>query len=237
MGLFKEQIEGLLNYLEKRQSHGSLKEYQSSSSSLWQEHSSLVLKEDTAIELGGFGNSSLFLLLWTEQAKVLHPNRISLIGPDLAKTGQTNLPFAQIVLVKGDFQDQYESYQDLRDVIFDIRLSGISTRIWPDKHQIWCRVSKEAMDNGFNLIRYGEVLSSKLNSLEMVHEVELIFVTSRQEIDFLRPIAEKTQDIVEALIKMYQEMNFDCETCEYNQICDEVEELTKIRERLKEKRI
>ena len=38
------------------------------------------------------------------------------------------------------------------------------------------------------------------------------------------------------MIKMYEEMNFDCETCEYVEVCEEVVELKQIRERLKEER-
>ena len=64
----------------------------------------------------------------------------------------------------------------------------------------------------------------------------LFIVGEQEELDLLRPAAEKARDVVEALIKMYEEMNFDCESCEYLEVCDEVAELRLIRDRLKGER-
>ena len=66
--------------------------------------------------------------------------------------------------------------------------------------------------------------------------MELVFITDQEELKRLKKPAEKVQDIVEALIKMYEEMHFDCETCEYQEVCEEVAGLKEIRDRLREKR-
>ena len=65
-----------------------------------------------------------------------------------------------------------------------------------------------------------------------------LFVRSlrQRRVEGLSAPAEKVMDIVEALIKMYEEMNFDCDECEYVDVCDEVVELRQIRERLKSER-
>lgn len=237
MGLFREPLQQILSYRHRAGAAGKLREFEYNRFMVWPEKKSLVLQEDTRIELGS-STASLFLILWTgDQSTALEHGRISLVGPDLGEVDEARIPFIQIVLVKGQFDDQYETYRELRDMIFDTRPEGVSTRIWPDRQKIWCRISKEAMAQGFNLIRYGNTLIKNLNSLEGVDAVEIFFITGaagKQE--QLRTIAEKVQGIVEALLKMYEEMNFDCEDCEYNEVCAEVTTLRDIRERLRKER-
>jgi len=63
--------------------------------------------------------------------------------------------------------------------------------------------------------------------------VEVLFVTSSPgDVERLSGAAADARRIIEAMMKMYEEKNFDCETCEYSDVCDEVMELKKIREKL-----
>jgi CO dehydrogenase/acetyl-CoA synthase beta subunit len=237
MGLFDEPLESIISYRKIWKVEGLLQEYDHHSTPSWPEKASLVLKDDTALELGATSSTSLFLLLWTDRSDLLHHGTISLFGPDLAQVSEESLPFAQIVLVQGGFPDEYDAYRELRDVVYDTHLWGVSQRIWPNRMQIWCRISREALGQGFSLGKYGAALIRRLEALERVEGVEVIFITGeKSEIERLRPLAEKAQDRLDALIKMYEEMNFDCETCEYVEVCEEVVELKKIRERLREER-
>ncbi len=237
MGLFDEPLVLLNDYLKGKRAEGVLVEHSFNPFSAWPEKQSLVLKDDTAIELGNPGLASIFMLLWTDREDLISPDTVSLIGQDLEEQSAGSLPFAQVVLVRGSFPDEYDAYRDLRDVVYDTRLEGVSTRFWPDRFQTWCRVSKQALEAGFNLNRYGQTLLKKLRRVDGVDTSQVIFVTrDRSEVELLKPMAEKTQDIVEALIKMYEEMNFDCDTCEYVEVCEEVVELRKIRERLRGER-
>ena len=236
MELFKEVLADLSVYLKDAEHRNVLRRYCYNNFSVWPEHSSLVLQEDTAVELGGAGGS-LLVIFWTGRAGLISPGQISLVGPDLSETGVSKLPLAQIVLVKGSFSDEYETYQTLQDVVFDTRLKGLSMRFWPDRQKIWCRVSREALDKGFNLNRYGSTLIKRLNALPSVEEAEVIFVTEAlQNITLLNVVAEKVRDIMEALLKIYDQLNFDCESCEYQEVCAEVAGLKEIHQRLNEER-
>lgn len=237
MGLFREPLQKILSYRQRLQVGGKVREFDYNRFLIWPEKKSLVLQEDTLVELGS-SSGSLFLILWTgERGAALQPGRISLVGPDVNEVGAGRIPFIQIVLIQGQFEDEYETYQELRDLIFDTRPEGISTRIWPDRQKIWCRISKGALAQGFNLIRYGNTLMKNLYSLEGVAAAEILFITGvTEEQEELRATAEKVQEVVEALIKMYEEMNFDCEDCEYNEVCAEVTTLRDIRERLRKER-
>lgn len=237
MGLFDEPLAEIVSWREECRAAGALREFPYDLSSRWPEQVSLVLKEDTALELGATGRASLSLLLWTERVGLLRENTVGLVGGDLPEESADAVPFAQLVLVRGGFPDEYDAYRDLRDVVYDTRAKGVSTRIWPDRSQIWCRVSRQAMRDGFTLVNYGNSLLGRLREVKAVKGVEVIFIAGDQaSLDRLRPAAEKAQDTVEALIKMYEEMNFDCETCEYVDVCEEVVELKLIRERLREER-
>ncbi len=209
-------------------------------SAVWPLGSSLVLREDTALELGATGRSSLSLLLWTEREDLVPKNTVGLLGAELsAEQGgrPSPLPFAQLVLVRGAFPDEYDAYRDLRDVVYETRARGVSTRVWPDRLQLWSRVSRQALEEGFTLASLGNTYISRLLEEEGVQAAQVLFVLGEQaELDLLRPAAEKARDVVDALIKMYEEMNFDCESCEYLEVCDEVAELRRIRDRLKEER-
>lgn len=238
MELFKESLENLASYLENVRAGNNLREYDYNPFAAWPEKQSLVLREDTAVELGSA--RSLFMVLWTGRPEAIRPGRILLIGPDpsgLADRGRSETPFTQVVLVQGSFRDDYETYRELRDTVFDTRPEGVSMRFWPDRQKVWCRVGREALDKGFNLMRYGCALIKRLGSLPAVKAAEVIFATEAPDgcalpASFIRRVG----DTVEALQKMYEETHFDCESCEYNEVCEEVEALREIRERLRKER-
>ncbi len=237
MGLFREPLQKILSLRDRVRAGGKVREFEYNRSAAWPEKKSLVLQEDTLVELGS-SSGSLFLILWTgKSGALLQPGRISLVGPDVSEIGEKTIPFIQIVLVQGEFEDEYETYRELRDLIYDTRPEGISTRIWPDRQRIWCRISREAVAQGFSLIRYGNTLIKNLNRLKGVGGAEILFITeAMEEQEELRLTAGKVREVVEALIKMYEEMNFDCSDCEYNEVCAEVTTLRDIRERLRKER-
>lgn len=236
VNLFSEPIGHLREYLAHAAQRNAVQSLYYNPFLTWPEGSSLVLQENTAFELGG-SEKSLLMIFWTTQAGIVRPGYISLAGPDLTETDQTRLPFTQVILARGAFGDEYETYQILQDALFDTRLQGISTRFWPDRQKVWNRVSSEALAGGFNLMRYGGTLLKKLQTLPSVEEAEVIFSTeSPHDQSLLAPAARKTQAIMETLLKIYEEINFDCDSCEYKEVCAEVAGLKEIHRRLHEER-
>ncbi|NLI69513.1 MAG: hypothetical protein GX364_01420 [Firmicutes bacterium] len=235
--LFDEPFKNLTDYLADARLRGVLTENEFNIFSAWPEKRSLVLQEDMAVELGS-ANHSLFLIMWTTRAEMVKPNRISLVGQDLTETeAPDRLPFAQIVLVHGHFSDDYDTYKDIRDVVFDVKPEGISIRIRPDRQKIWCRVSSDALKKGFSLVRYGSTLIKKIVRNKNIKGCEVIFITeSTGALKGLSSTSERVRDTLEALIRMYEEMNFDCDSCEYIDVCSEVAGLREIRDRLRKER-
>jgi CO dehydrogenase/acetyl-CoA synthase beta subunit len=234
MGLFDEQVAQVRRLLHGWNAAGLAREFRTEDRELWPDGSNLVLQEDSALELGNPSVASLTLILWTEGEGVDN-GRITLVGPDVGETTAASVPFAQVVIVSGEFENEYESYRDVRDAVYDARLEGFSVRTLPSKQSIWCRVSRGAFDSGFSLADVGAVLLDSLSEVEEVTAAEVLFVTeSTEEVKKLGAAASGAQRIVDALMKMYQEENFDCETCEYQDVCDTVMDLKVIREKLAE---
>jgi CO dehydrogenase/acetyl-CoA synthase beta subunit len=236
MGLFDQPLDEVKAYIERKYEGGRARELSFTSVLPRADSKQVILSEETGLELGNPGVASRSFLLW-DAGEGVADGRITLVGPDFGEAGSTSLPFAQVVLVGGEFTDEYDCYRDLRDATYNLKLRGFMTRVFPGRQSIWCRISKQALSTGFNAGMLGSSLIQALKRLEFVDRVEVLLVTSsKEEVEELAPTADTVMDIVEALIKMYEEMNFDCEECEYVEVCDNVVELRQIRDRLQAER-
>src|SRR5512136_387532 len=109
----------------------------------------LILKEDTAVELGGPATAGTTFLLWTDDVSLVSDGRVTLIGPDISETTGKVLPFGQVTLIAGSSlnkQLQPSLERALRDAEavpgYVVRSTG---------GRIWSRVSYQARDQGFSL--------------------------------------------------------------------------------------
>lgn len=235
MSLFNETFGDTIRELVKSVSDISSKFIPYDEEQIWKEGKSVVLKEETAIEIGSSGGSSLFTVLWSDQLELVEKSGICLIGPNLASLEKkASCPLGLIVLIEGVFDDAYETFRLLRDAVYHADPLDVAARFRPSRLDIWFRISHKALSEGFDFCRYGNLLLKRLLGIDGVKKALLVFITDNAElIERIRPHADRSREIVEALIKMYEEMNFDCETCEHADVCDEVAELRKIRDRLK----
>jgi CO dehydrogenase/acetyl-CoA synthase beta subunit len=232
MGLFDRPLGEIRAYIEGKYIGGTARELPFTPVLPLADSTQVILSEDTGMELGNPGTASRSLLLWDSEDKV-NDGRITLLGPDFPEADSSSLPFAQVIIVSGRFSDEYDCYRDLRDATYNLRLRGFMTRVLPGRQSIWCRISKEAVAARFNAQILGSSLIQAMKELDFVDGAEVLLVTSsKEDVEELAAPAEMVLDIVEALIKMYEEMNFDCESCEYEEVCDSVVELRNIREKL-----
>ena len=85
----------------------------------------------------------------------------------------------------------------------------------------------DVIDETIKLIR-------KYKELEYIDSVEIIMMTSSpDEVRSLKNFGEKVMRTIEALSKMTEELSFDCPTCDYQDICNDVGELQAMRKKLK----
>lgn len=231
MGLFDEQVAEVERFLSNERTAGRVREFRGGSRPDWLSEQSLVLEEDTAIELGNPSVASLSFLVWSEEP--VDDGRISLVGPDVSEMDARGVPFAQVIEVSGEFTDEYESYRNVREAVYNTALGGFMVRTMPSRQSIWCRIGRDAVSRGFSLQDLGAALIRNLDEVPSVTGAEVLFVTSSvSDVRRLETAGSGTRRIIEALMKMYEEKNFDCETCEYKDVCYTVTDLKKIRKKL-----
>jgi len=233
MGLFDSAFREIEQFVAGKRGRTGCRELPVKDFSGWPSEDDLILEEETALELGNPKLGSLALLVWREEK--IEEDSMVLVGPDLPEIRSESAPFAQIVLVSGSFDDEYKCFCELRDVIYDIRLEGVMSRVLPSRQMIWTRINKQALRQGLSLGHMGSALIENLRALDFVSGVMVVFVTSgRQDLSALSGPAARIERLVGAMMKMTEEMSYDCDGCEYKDVCNEVAELRRIRNRLKE---
>jgi len=232
MGLFDEPFREVEDFLREKQGLKQIRELLLKPGLNWLEEASLILEEESALELGHPSQGSLSFLVWSQAIKK-NQDRILILGPDLSELKEKKVLFGQIIRVYGSFPDEYQCYCQLRDALYQTRLKGLMVRLIPSQQVIWCRVNQTALAQGFSLSHLGWALIKKIKALSFVASVEVIFITSgKKDLNRLKPAGEKVARISGALVKMVEEKNFECESCEYWEVCEKVLELKQIRNRL-----
>lgn len=234
MNLFDDCIEKLRSFLDTKKAAGFLRELKANHTT-WPEgdRGNIVLASDTAVELGNPKNESVSFMVWTEKSGLVKNKRINLIGPDISENKPSDtmqsLPFGKVVLLKLKGMDEnncYERHRQLDMARYDLNLRGYMMRAASQYMREWSRVSREAARGGFSFAHLAGVLSSIYSSFEYVEGVEYIFVTSSTEdVRGLASTGATVEKRISAMNKMATELSFDCDSCDYTEICAEVEGL------------
>jgi len=194
-----------------------------------------------AVELGNPQMNSVSCLIWTEKLDLVSDGKISLIGPDIKEGNGKSLPFGKIVLagVSGfDEESTYDKYKEMEAIRYSLDLKGYMIRAVSQYQREWSRISKEAIGNAFSFDILGGALREEYLKKSYVHAVEFLFVTSSAgDVEDLNGITKNVGRTINALNKMLNEIDPDCDECEYNDVCDEVDELKGMKKSRKEKTV
>ncbi|MFO7559632.1 MAG: hypothetical protein R6X10_12435 [Desulfobacterales bacterium] len=241
MRLFNSIIEDIKKFITARIQTGNLLEYIVQDEISWPKAgpTDIVFKSETGIELGNPKDESVSFLAWTDDQSLVRDGLISLVGPDIGKMKSGSLPFGKIVLISGSGFNEENCYDRFREMDlsrYELSLKGYMMRAVSQYMREWSRVSREAVENGFSFSILGSALSQKLKELHYVDAVEILFVTSSAEdVRELKKTGDRFLQYINAMTKMVEEMDFQCESCEFQEICDEAEELRGMRRSLIDK--
>ena len=198
-------------------------------------NNNIVLNDEMGLELGSPRDESLACYLWSEEPALIQDGVFTLIGPDFPESVGEHLPFGKVVLVGvGGFNDEnaYERYTELDLLRFDIDLRGFMLKAASQHQREWCRISREALRLGFSSAHVASELMKLIRTRSYVRSVEILFVTSTPEaVKTLREIANPAVRVVEAMNKMMEELDYECDSCEYVDVCDEADELRGMKKR------
>jgi len=232
MELFSSHIPRIRKFLEDRPDR---KTFQARLSCSWPKGSGkdVVLMGDVGVELGSPETESCSVLLWTEDASLVRDGTVTLIGPDLPKARQKSMAFGKIVLlnVEGFTEENtFHRYREMEQMRFLLDLKGYMLRAASQYQREWCRVSRDALEKGFCISILGSSLMRLFRELDYCKGMEIIFITEdRNTIREVREMTRDTSRIIAAMNKMADEMSFDCDECDYRDVCDDADYLKKMR--------
>ena len=241
MGLFDKQYHAISDYLDSRRVEGKLSVFTHNGKTTWptEKNRNLVLGQDTAVELGNPKEASTSSLMWVNDPEKIKNSRITIIGQDLPQLNGKQVSFDKIVIVDAaDFDEDntYERYREMELLRYDIHLKGYMMRGVSQQQREWSRVSKEAISNGFSFKHLGGALIDQFSQKPYVRAVETIFITSsKEDVLEVKAISDNVFRIISAMNKMAEELSFNCDTCDYNDVCGDVAALRSMRKKLQKK--
>jgi CO dehydrogenase/acetyl-CoA synthase beta subunit len=241
MGLFDKQFEAVTAFLDQKKSQGMVSERTHKEKTGWpsEKNRNLVLSQDCAVELGNPKDASTSFLLWVNDPTLLKNGRISVVGPDLAQLSGKQVSFGKIVIAGGsDFNadNSYDRYREMELLRYDIHLKGYMMRGVSQYQREWSRVSVDAISRGLSFEHLGGALMDQFLTLDYVDAVETIFITSgREDVICAQAIGNEIFRLISAMNKMAEELSFDCDTCDYNDVCGDVAELRNMRKAMAKK--
>jgi len=204
--------------------------------------SPLILKENTAVELGGPQTAGSTFMIWTEDVSLISNGRITLVGGDIAEASGGTLPLGQVTLVGGptitkEIQPRLEREQYAAE-----RVPGYMVRSTGGR--IWSRVSFQALDDGLSLSSLGATIIAHLrDKLPAVTAAEIIFITSSiDDVQNLERIGAQVRKLSHDLRRerlretadgqYICENEISCEACTDNEVCSEIREILVIRKKV-----
>jgi len=198
----------------------------------------IVLAEDTAVELGCPSRASVNAVIWTRAGREINDGRVSLIGPDLPHLTGAERDYAQIVMLGLTPEAELDPFQLESPQYLTRRLPGVMARMIPGR--LWLRGSREAMAQGLDFALIGGALRrAYLELAQGIAGVETIFVTQdRETVERFSPLASEAKILAGQHRKValaasgdYECEELNCESCDEKPVCDQIREVVTIKRR------
>ena len=197
----------------------------------------LVLEKDAGVELGHPAEGSFSLLLWTADASLVQPGRLTLAGPDLHESGTQRRPFVKIVLLLVNGFDENNCHARHRELALRhhrLALKGYMVRAASLYQQEWSRVDRGILERGYGFAGLGRSLSRLYMDQPYVQAVEMMVSTAALPgPEQFEALGRRAAARIAAMNRMVDELAFDCSDCAYTDVCGEIAALRAMRETLR----
>jgi len=199
---------------------------------------SVILKEDTFIELGNPVNGSASMVLWTRQKELVQDGLITRMGPDVPEAEGQSLPFGQVILLGGSGLEEKDLAKLERASNLSSLLEGYMIRHVPRK--LWSRVSRDAAAKGFCFETLGRALMAHYKrTFPLLESAEILFVTSsKAQVEELEGIGLEAKGKSLSIRKLtrtedgnYECDDLSCDECPEKPACDTIREVMVIRKK------
>lgn len=189
----------------------------------------LILKRDTAFELGEGSYPSVSITAVTQSETLVPKDSVVLCGADLDHI-KSDCAYARVTLLRTDDilekgeQAAYARIKRLETQKFRVGAEGYMMRPSAMTNREQVRVSRKAVKSGLRFQGVGNLLVQAYRRDPHVRAVQVIFVTAPQApyraLDALADqIAVRTKMLDHALA----DVSMNCRACEWKPVCDAVE--------------
>ncbi len=193
------------------------------------EKNTVIFLSDTAFELGGSQKPCVSSLAVTND--IVFSNSVFLLGNDLDKI-KADSPFGKFVFIQiEEFENEQETFDKIKELEalrYRLSVDGFMTRASALNLREQIRVSKNAVKSGLTFANYGKALLNEFLKFSYVKSAEIYFVTEFNDFETLNHIAKKINQTTSALNHIFDNVMFDCSTCNLKEICDEVDGLKEL---------
>jgi CO dehydrogenase/acetyl-CoA synthase beta subunit len=155
------------------------------------------------------------------------------VGPDVGELEGKEAPMAKILfveLVGATEENLYDLYLKVTLSRLEVSLRGYMIRASSPIQREWCRVSREAVRSGISLAHIGAAEIETVKRLPFVKAAEMGMVTlSVSSVAAFSGLAHKAERIASALCKLSREMDHECESCAFSDLCGSLSGLKHLR--------
>ncbi len=190
---------------------------------------SVIFLSDTAFELGG--NNKPCVSSLAVSSDITFSNTVFLQGKDLNEI-KSDSPFGKFVIIQvKEFDDEQETFNKIKELEalrYHLSVDGFMTRASALNMREQIRVSKKTIKSGVTFADYGNAFLSEYLKFPYVKSAEIYFVTDFDDFEKLNSVAKKISQTTGALNHIFDNVMFDCSTCNLKEICDEVDGLKEL---------
>ena len=190
---------------------------------------SVIFLSDTAFELGGSQKPCISSL--AVSSDMPFSNSVFLKGNDLNEI-KSDSPFGKFVFIQiEDFEDEQNTFNKIKELEalrYHLSIDGFMTRASALNMREQVRISKKAIKSGVTFSDYGNALLKEYLKFPHVKSAEIYFVTEDYDFKKLNEVANKINQTTSALNHIFDNVMFDCSTCNLKEICDEVDGLKEL---------
>lgn len=203
----------------------------------------IVLSSETGLELGGIENKSFSLIYPIKKSSSRDfSDIIHIIGPEISEIKKSQISFSLFILLSiKNLNDK--TYEDLRNLNFiSDSIEGFSIRSIP--RRFWCRISQDAIENGFSF----RFLGNGINSLyrekfrQKINSIQILIINSYPDLidKWLRYTEEMREELTarwRAKVDNWKkridcDYEWACKICPYFKSCQSLQKLLERRKDL-----
>ena len=245
MIVLNEYIEFISHFIEQKRGDGTpVIEYIVPSSEIASEirplpGNTLLLKNDTAVELGHPTGISTFFALCGDESTRVENGKITLIGKDLDELIGTEVPLGIVIIARFKSTPSVGLYSKLLGCGYvGGEVPGFLVRAMSGRY--WCRVSWKAVKSGLTLFTLGSYIIKKIKiNIPDAESASLLFITSSdKDVLELSRIGEHVEKAIhharrESFMELYPDeyrclTNQQCSICQDEKTCSEIRKIFRL---------